>query len=214
MLLSRKLTLTSLFIAALIGGSSSPALAYNGGGAAKYADTWAVTDNYHNYPVFDADCTNFVSQAESAGGYPFRSGSGADSWWIYPYGSSTGPAGWNESLSWINVVGYYNFLMADRPGGFPEGTAPGSSTNYFTPNAVETGDVLFFDWGQGEGMSHAVIQSGIGNDPHLYPHQVWYGNYIDAHTTNHYHAFWSLKPYNAAWSSTTISFVHIDPGNK
>ena len=66
-----------------------------------------------------------------------------------------------------------------------------------------TGDVLFFNWGQGEGLSHAVIQVGIGTDPNLYPNQVWYGNYIDEHTNNRKHAFWSLKPYNADWKTTT-----------
>jgi len=120
---------------------------------------------------------------------------------------------WIWSNSWVNVVDYYDFLVADNPGGIPDGDAPGSSTNYYTPNAIVTGDALFYDWGQGEGMSHATIQVGIGTDPNLYPNQVWYGNYIDEHTSNRYHAFWSLKPYNAFWSTTTIYFMHISASN-
>ena len=36
----------------------------------------------------------------------------------------------------------------------------------FTPNSIVTGDVLFYDWGTGEGISHASMQVGIGTDQH------------------------------------------------
>jgi hypothetical protein len=212
----RRLPLIALLTAACLAATAGPASAYSGSGAAKYADTWATSDNYPTYPIFSSDCTNFVSQAVHAGGYPFRNeaGTGTDSWWIIRSGPTkdTGYV-WGYNNSWVNVVDYYNFLIADNPGGFPEGSAPGSSTNYYTPNSVVTGDVLFYDWGQGQGMSHATIQVGIGDDPNQLPNQVWYGNYVDEHTNNRYHAFWSLKPYNAWWSTTTIYFMHVSSGN-
>jgi Putative amidase domain len=212
----RRLPLIALLTTACLAATAGPASAYSGSGAASYADKWATSDNYPTYPIFSSDCTNFVSQALHAGGYPFRNEpeNGTDTWWE----SRTGPTKdtgyvWAESASWINVVANYDFLLADIPGGIPEGTAKGSATNYYTPNSVVTGDVLYYDWGQGEGMSHATIQVGIGDDPNLYPNQVWYGNYIDEHTSNRYHAFWSLKPYNSYWSTTTIYFMHVSASN-
>ncbi|BCS81380.1 amidase domain-containing protein [Anaerocellum diazotrophicum] len=41
--------------------------AYNSFGAASYANIWALSRN-SNYPNFDADCTNFPSQAMHEGG--------------------------------------------------------------------------------------------------------------------------------------------------
>jgi hypothetical protein len=197
---------------------ADPALAYSGPNAAAYANRWATTDNTAQYPVYSSDCTNFVSQAVYAGGYPFRNKNQnqVDAWYGYYQAvgnPNIGAVQWESSVSWINVVAFHNFLLVDYPGGVAEGTAPGSSTNYYTPNSVVTGDVLFFDWGQGEGLSHAVIQVGIGDDPNLEPSQVWYGNYIDEHTSNRYHAFWSLKPYNADWKTTTIYFMHVQASN-
>jgi hypothetical protein len=212
---TKRRTINLLISMAVTGGAvvaAGPAQAYNGGNAAAYADYWVGNFN-GAYPRFSNDCTNFVSQAVHAGGYPFRNYNadpgGTESWWMYNISGGT----WNWSVSWINAPTYYSFLALDYPGGIREGSAPGSSTNYYTPNSVVTGDVLFYDWGQGEGISHAAMQVGIGTDPNLYPNQVWYGNYVDEHTTNRGHAFWSLKPYNAFWATTTIYFMHIDAAN-
>ena len=37
----------------------------------------------------------------------------------------------------------------------------------------------------------------------------YYGNLVDEHTTNRKNAFWTLRPYNVYWQTTTIYFVHI-----
>jgi hypothetical protein len=99
------------------------------------------------------------------------------------------------------------FLVYDSPGGIPEGSAPGTSIDFYTPDSVVTGDVLFYDWGDGNGVNHAAIQVGIGYDWN----NVLYGNHVDQHTNDRQHAFWSLKPYNPNWNTTTIYFMHIDP---
>jgi hypothetical protein len=191
---------------------ASPAYAYNGNNAASYADNWWNSYNTLQYPKFSDDCTNFVSQSVHNGGYSFVG---------YP-GSTTSDFNWWGALSlspinthsWSVAADYYTFLFEDIPGGIPEGAAAGTSTNYYTPNSVVTGDVLFYDWGQGLGVSHATIQVGIGYDPNKPNGQVWYGNYIDEHTNNRYHAFWSLYPYNAAdRATTTIYFMHIAASN-
>lgn len=212
-----KRRISGLLVAVLAVGYAtatvSPAFAYSGSMAASYADAYAITPNVPTYPVFGSDCTNFVSQAVNYGGYPFRQfASNGDSdlaWWIEDSGRNS----FTWSDSWAVSAGYYNFLVADDPGGYTQGTAPGSSNNDFTPDSVVTGDVLFYDWGQGEGISHAAIQVGIGTDPNMYPNQVWYGNYVDEHTNNRYHAFWSLLPYNSEWATTTIYFMHISADN-
>ena len=143
----RRLPLIALLTAACLAATAGPASAYSGSGAASYADAWATSNNYPTYPYFNADCTNFVSQAVHACGYPFRNaaGTGTDSWWIIRSGPTkdTGYV-WGYSGSWVNVVDSTNFLIADNPGGFPEGSAPGSSTNgYHAPISVVTGDVTF-----------------------------------------------------------------------
>lgn len=213
----RRISLITLLAAGCLAVNAGPARAYSGSGAASYADTWANSYNSPTFPEFSADCTNFVSQAMWEGGNfaEVNNGqSGTDSWWYDGYTTSnTGARTYSYSASWISVVNLYNFLMADTPGGIPEGTAAGSATNYYTPDSMVTGDLLSYDWGQGEGMSHFAIQVGIGDDPNLEPDQVWYGNYVDYHTNPARHHFWSLKPYNANWATTTIYFTHIDAGN-
>lgn len=205
--------LTAALTASMVSATAAPALAYSGSGAASYADQYALHPNTPSYPVFGGDCTNFVSQAAHlGGGYPFRgaytNGSSDKVWWSSGSGPTSSTFSWSNS--WAAADGYYRFLLADQPGGHPGGTAPGSSTDYWTPDSEATGDVLFYDWGQGEGVSHAAMQVGYGTDPSS---PAWKGNYVDYHTTNRYHAFWSLKPYNANWATTTIYFVHIDAAN-
>ncbi len=206
--------LTASLAASAVCVTAGPAAAYSGTTASAYADKYATSPNSSLYPVFGSDCTNFVSQAVHAGGYPFRnpyqSTTSVTNWWIY---SNQLHTEFSWSQTWSVAVSYHNFLVDDYPGGIPEGTASGSSTAYWDPNAVTEGDVLFYDWGQGEGISHAAIQVGYGTDPNLYPNQVWDGNYVDEHTSNRYHAFWSLKPYNAYYATTTIYFMHIDAAN-
>ncbi|MEU1663775.1 amidase domain-containing protein [Streptomyces sparsogenes] len=210
----RALAALTAALTAVALSSMSPALAYSGSGAAAYADKYALSPNTPAYPVFGADCTNFVSQAvHVGGGYPFRGAYTNESsekvWWSRGSGPTKDTFSW--SASWVGAYEFYRFLLADQPGGHPKGTAPGSSTDYWTPDSVVTGDVLFYDWGQGEGVSHAAMQVGYGADANK---PEWKGNYVDYHTTNRYHAFWSLKPYNAAWATTTIYFMNIDPANK
>jgi hypothetical protein len=105
----------------------------------------------------------------------------------------------------------YNFLILDYPGGYLEGSARSDAQQRaaFTPDAVVTGDLLFYDWDSNGSIDHVGIQTGWGVDPD----SGWYGNYQDQHSNDRYHAFWSLRPYNSRWSSTTIIFMHIAYNN-
>lgn len=214
-LLRRRLSLAALLSAGCLAVSAAPAgaatgtVTYNGAAAATYADAYALNADTPTYPYLDSDCTNFVSQAVYNGGYPFVNdgGSGTDTWWFHNNGQAKNQEWlYDYSPSWVAVQDFYNFMMADSPGGTPEGTASGSSEAATTPLTMISGDLLSYDWGQGEGMSHFAMQTGLGVDPN----SGWVGNYVDYHTTNRYHAFWSLKPYNAYWSTTTVYFTHVN----
>ena len=74
-------------------------------------------------------------------------------------------------------------MHLDNPGGTFEGSfsynGGANTAPAFTPNSVVTGDALFYDWGQGLGISHTAMQVGWGTDQYGY-----YGNWVDEHTSN------------------------------
>lgn len=63
----RKLSVLLLIVAIVSSGSIKDVKAYNGSEAAAYAEKYAENEN-KEYPYFDMDCTNFVSQCVNAGG--------------------------------------------------------------------------------------------------------------------------------------------------
>jgi hypothetical protein len=212
----RRIGLIALSLIAISTASiamADPALAYNGSGAAAYADKWALGSNTL-YPKFSDDCTNFVSQAlHAGGGFNFvgsTSTTDDHQWWIHP----TKTGAWVWTHSWSVAHDLHTFLIDDVPGGIPEGSfSYDNGTNKapaFTPNSVVTGDVLFYDWGTGQGISHDSMQVGWGTDAYGY-----YGNWVDEHTSDRKHIFWTLKdaPGNTNWMTTTVYYMHIDASN-
>lgn len=199
----------TLGVTALL-SATLPAEAYNGQGAATYADAWALGRN-GNYPIFTSDCANFVSQAmHQGGGFSYigqnRSSTDDTLWWA----SWSAASGFRWSHSWSVAQDNFYFLNATYPGGWQQGTAPGSASYYWTPDAVVTGDLLYYDWQSDGSLDHVSMQVGWGTDPT----SGWSGNYVDQHTNDRRHAFWSLRPYNSQWASTTIHFMHIDSRNR
>lgn len=71
--------------------------------------------------------------------------------------------------------------------------------------STQPGDVIFYNWYQA-GFEHMTVLVGSGKDPNS-PDS---GALVDAHTTNHYHAVWTLQPYNADWSTTSYTVFHIN----
>ena len=181
--------------------------AYNPTAAAAYADQWVTSQN-PNYPDFGStDCTNFVSQSLHAGGISMvTSNAGGDrstlaNW--FANGNSTG----NASFSWSIAPDLMQFLYWQTYGGYARVYAP---NQLGAKSGVGIGDVLFYDWGQGEGVSHATIQVAYGTDP-----KGFTGDLVDEHSNDRKHVFWSLEDYNADLSGTTmITAIYISTSTK
>lgn len=190
------------------------ASAYSGAAAANYANSWTDNDPNTNtrnpaWPSFGNDCANFVSQALLAGGYDMQN-VGANknayvNWWATKSGST-----WTTTLSWLSVSNLVNFLYKDIPGGSPiayKGPAQAQQSN--KQSGAATGDVIIYDWGVGEGNSHASIQVGYGIDPN----SQWEGSLISMHTTDRKQAIWTLRPYNAFRDTTYFTLIKISTAN-
>ena len=195
------------------------AFAYNRGDAVWYADYFALSRN-SGYPSYSADCTNFVSQALFYGGYPFvgtpnywSNSTDDNQWW----GNENYVIGyWFRTYSWSVAPDQYQFQMNHYPGGWLEEVVTPSDTDYWSfydNQYMIGGDLLFFDWGQGEGMSHVAIQVYPGYSQYEQPGVQWWGDLSDQHTNDRYHSSWSHTEVNYDWPTTTIWEVHIDDRN-
>jgi cell wall-associated NlpC family hydrolase len=112
---------------------------------------------------------------------------------------------WTQSWSFADHLKQY--LTYHYPGGWFRGTRSGMDLS--AKDDVGIGDLLFFDWGYGDGWSHVRIQVGYGTS-----YDGHYGAYTDQHTNNRYHAFWSAYYENAAHrTTTTIYEMNVDTRN-
>lgn len=107
--------------------------------AADYAVTWWDSRN-PSYRSFDADCTNFISQAMYAGGWTHVSGLylNASAWW---YNSL------NQSRSWINVDYWHDFACVHS----------GRTTKLTNPKSLYVGEVLQVDFTNNSSKDHSMI---------------------------------------------------------
>lgn len=186
-----------LLLAAPVAASSG----YNGVTAGSYADRYWSTYN-SSYPSFankGGDCTNFVSQALYAAGLGMRTSptySGNAAWYMLQSHHK-----WSWSAPWVNAQDDYIFLKG-LPGVTQVesvvGAQPGQT---IASNAVE-GDVVLYDWNNDGTFDHEAIVSTSD------------GQYVDAHTTNRYHAYWTLAQYNSSWQTTRIVVLHIPGGEQ
>lgn len=192
----------------VIGLTAPAAAAYSPSQAAQYADTWATSRN-PNFKTFTDDCTNFVSQALNAGGFAMVGSGGSTTSYTNWFMQNLGFGLWNWSHTWSVVPDQLNFLYYHSPGGYARGyVTPQYQSGLRSGGAV--GDVLFYDWGSRQGVSHSAIQVSYGTDPV----SGWTGDLVDTHITDHFHAFWSLKPYNANLAATTyITVVNVSTSN-
>jgi len=181
---------------------TNPALAYNGGAAASYADSWWNGRNVGAFPSFSDDCTDFVSQAlysggETMSGYPYNISDSA--WWS----DAASSGGYTHSWSIINDLIQFYADYSHRGTFGPVSYAPTSGGGTL---GLNQGDVLAYDWGQGAGISHSsIIVVQNGKDPTY----GYTGTLIDQHTYDRYHEIWTLYPTNSLWASTSVSYVHI-----
>lgn len=191
----------------------SPAAAYNGQTAANYANVYALSTNSH-YPNYGTtDCTNFVSQALDAGGQPPRTATGSvtptslKNWWDF---STTQAVTWfeigSQSTKTSRVAVDLKWFMAAESGwGSVAATYSYASDGPAPPyDSIGTGDILFYNWGGGTGISHAAIQVGSGTTPDNYT-----GSWVDQHSPGRKQIFWTQRPYNLTWATTTVVEMHV-----
>lgn len=172
--------------------------AYDGWGAASYADKYW---KYYNgqYPKFTSDCTNFVSQAMyEGGGIPFDKDGifSRDRWYCYWDGG-----GWRYVPPWTVAHDLLKWILNDNHG------SDRGSWGYPQPNTttIARGDIISYDFYDDGKMNHSSIVVAWGTD--TVPVSDWTGDLIDAHTSDHYHAIWHLRPYNKRARDTRVYAV-------
>ena len=185
--------------------SATDALAYNGAGAAAYADRYALSPN-PSFMYFGSDCTNFVSQAMYLGGghrlvgspYPGVYSNRAQ-WWVWGDGSG-------RTTSWSVADDLHYFLQVNSLGGVFMGQQYGGAGAY-SPVGVVTGDIIFYNFhaNTSSAYTHAAMQVGIDRDSAGHG----YGNVVDQHTNARRRVIWNLIPYNTQWATTSITEWHI-----
>jgi len=179
----------------------APSSGYNGATAATYADQYWSTYNprWPSFATSGGDCTNFVSQALYAGGIAMRLTppySGTPAWYM-----TGGPTTWSYTTPWVNANDNSAFLGASLPA-TKVGTYTGLGPTTTQASGASQGDVISYDW-NGDGV---VDHQALVVTPD--------GQFVDAHTNNRYHAYWTLAQYNAQWQTTIITVYHIMPGTK
>jgi cell wall-associated NlpC family hydrolase len=193
-------TLRALCVAigALLAAPLSAALAYNGSAAAQYADQYATSYNslYPSFANKGGDCANFVSQALNAGGIlPRTTGTGDATWFM----TKSGKHSFSWSVSWVNAQDNSVFLTQYLPGATVVNSWVGLQPNQVVPSGASQGDVVLYDWNNDGVYDHESLVTTSD------------GQYVDAHTNNRLHAYWTLAPYNSSWMTTRITVIHIPP---
>lgn len=186
---------------------------YSGTAAAQYADTYWSKYN-RSYPSFansGGDCTNFVSQALFAGGIQMRTSptySGNAAWYMIQSRKS-----YSYSVSWVNAQDSSIFLSQYLTPGVTTGVTKVADVYGKAPGELvsdgdaQPGDVVLYDWNNDGTFDHeAIVTASDGNT-----NSGGSVNYdeVDAHTTNRYHAYWTLAQYNTNWATTHIIVLHI-----
>lgn len=194
--LKRMLSLTLALAVALCLPMSAFA-AYSGTDAIAYADAHVYNYNSLIRPGIGGDCANFVSQCLFAGGMEMNS-----KWYNYPYESGA------HSDSWYGADSLKNYLKNDYGATrlVSKWTYDGRGSSYKvvdnSANLVGDGhEVIFYSWDDTNKVDHAAICIGTGRDA---TNTNCFGDLIDAHTTDRYHAIWHLKLYNSGNRLTAI----------
>lgn len=178
---------------------------YNRTNAVSYAELYALNPN-PNYVHYLSDCTNFVSQCLKYGGWPYANtnlpATNVYAWWY-----KTSPV--SNSHAWSVADRLYGFTYCwSNPyrGGPVSPDTYSGTTSVAYPSGVQAGDLFFYDWETDGTMNHVSIYVVDGTDPNG---DHYTGALIDQHTTNRYHAIWSLSSYNVNKYTTQIRPIHL-----
>jgi cell wall-associated NlpC family hydrolase len=207
----------------LVGGATwlkkafAAAPPYDGNGAAVWADTYAISSSsdYSNHTqggdfesisVFPPrlggdDCTNFVSNCMYNGNLPMDS-----DWFSYKDSSGNWQYGKSGYHPWTVAPDLYDYLTKKTGYGQLINTFQGPQKGKTPRNGLAPGDVLFYDWGTGEGISHAAIMTFPGLDSN-----TRYYDQADEHTSDRLRVFWTLEDYWDGLDPTKVKVycVHI-----
>ncbi len=150
----------------------------------KYADKWWNREN-SDYPTFEVDCTNYVSQCLRAGGAAMdETGAKNKGWWCNDQ---------TCSLSW-SVAHSFRWYLA-------------SEGNHLHAVAVERpdqlvpGDVICYDWNGDDTWDHNTIVTDKDRDGMPL---------VNAHTYNSRHRYWAYEDSPAYTEHTNYKFFHIN----
>lgn len=156
---------------------------YNREKAVAYANTWWNKGN-PRYPYFENDCANYVSQCLRAGGAPMWGAKNREKgWWI---------EGRDWSFSWSTAHSLRWYL---------EGSTKGlTATSVQTPEELELGDVIVYDFEHDGRFDHTAIVTKIeGNQP-----------LVNAHTYNVKERPWDYRDSPASTDNIRTLFFHIN----
>lgn len=120
--------------------------------AVAYAEACALNPN-PNWPYLEADCANFTSQARNYAGMDANC-IDRSNWYVVKNMNGA----WIWGFPWTVAADFRNYFI-NRAGGYywNGGTysfnASLGAYPYNTNTSINNGDLLSFDWGQGEGTS-------------------------------------------------------------
>mgnify|MGYP006054471659 FL=1 len=155
---------------------------YNRNAAIQYADQWWNSYN-PNFPIFDVDCTNYISQCLLAGGAPMRGQPNREKgWWL-------GNNSW--SLSWTTPHSLRWYLAGSTIGL--------QATQVNSASQLTLGDLIFYDF-QGDGRwDHSTIVTRVEDGV----------PYVNAHTNNSRNRYWEYQDSYAYTPNTKYVFFHV-----
>lgn len=157
---------------------------YNRQAAVDYANTWWDRHN-PQFPAFQDDCTNFISQCLYAGGAPMRGmPNRSQGWWMIGL-----PERWSYSWSVAHSLRWYletatKGLMATRVSSISE---------------LQLGDVIFYDFTGDGRIDHSTIVTRIEEGI----------PYVNAHTMNSKNRHYAYENSSAYTAQMQYYFFHI-----
>lgn len=130
---------------------------YNREEAVQYAnDHWDNPNS--NYPLYGADCTNFVSQCVHEGGVPMKTGGTTDAYWHYTSASNRSPS-WTGAdyfmRHWtkVRLSSYYGQARAVRL--YTRDYILNNWHNFYIH--VNPGDIIQYAYGDNSHVYHSAI---------------------------------------------------------
>ncbi|AWE06153.1 amidase [Lysinibacillus sp. 2017] len=157
---------------------------YDRGAAVAYA--YRYWDSFNPaFPVFQDDCTNFISQCLYAGKAPMRGMSNREQgWWMIGLQER-----WSYSWSVSHSLRWY--LETSERGLM--------ATRVYDPSQLQLGDVIFYDFQDNGRIDHSTIVTKIEDGV----------PYVAAHTTSSINRHFSYVDSSAYTPQMRYYFYHI-----